>query len=63
MRDAKLAACARMMMAAPIDAGFQAMLKTKLEADYPGLTMRFRSSTNSEDLDGFPAPAATSRTR
>jgi phosphoenolpyruvate synthase/pyruvate phosphate dikinase len=25
-----------------------------METDYPGLTMRFRTSTNSEDLDGFP---------
>ena len=42
------------MLAAPVDAAFQALLKAKLEADYPGLTMRFRTSTNTEDLDGFP---------
>ena len=28
--------------------------KDKLARDYPGTTMRFRSSTNAEDLDGFP---------
>lgn len=40
--------------AAPINAEFQELLKAKLEADYPGLTMRFRTSTNAEDLNGFP---------
>jgi hypothetical protein len=38
---------------APIDEGFLAMLEAKLEADYPDLRMRFRSSTNAEDLNGF----------
>ncbi|HMA96540.1 MAG TPA: PEP/pyruvate-binding domain-containing protein [Polyangiaceae bacterium] len=40
--------------AAPIGQEFQDKLKEKLEAEYPGLSMRFRSSTNAEDLDGFP---------
>lgn len=40
--------------AAPINQQFQDLLKVKLEAEYPGLTMRFRTSTNAEDLDGFP---------
>jgi pyruvate,water dikinase len=53
-RDAALAQLRADMLAAPVDAAFQALLKEKLDADYPGLTMRFRSSTNSEDLDGFP---------
>jgi hypothetical protein len=39
--------------AAPIDEGFLAAVHEKLEADYPGVRMRFRSSTNAEDLDGF----------
>ncbi len=42
------------MKSAPIDAEFQELLRAKIEADYPGHKMRFRTSTNSEDLDGFP---------
>jgi pyruvate,water dikinase len=41
------------MVAAPIDAAFEQLVLDKLAADYPGLRMRFRSSTNAEDLDGF----------
>jgi hypothetical protein len=54
VRDVELAALRDDMMVAPIDEGFQDLLRDKLEADYPGQTMRFRTSTNSEDLDGFP---------
>lgn len=36
-----------------VDGDFLALVLAKLEADYPGLRMRFRSSTNAEDLDGF----------
>jgi hypothetical protein len=54
VRDAALTKLRADILAAPVDANFQTLLKTKLETDYPGLTMRFRSSTNSEDLDGFP---------
>ncbi|MFO0748907.1 MAG: PEP/pyruvate-binding domain-containing protein [Myxococcota bacterium] len=32
----------------------RSLLRAKLAADYPNQPMRFRSSTNSEDLDGFP---------
>ncbi|HEY6080875.1 MAG TPA: PEP/pyruvate-binding domain-containing protein [Polyangiaceae bacterium] len=42
------------MLAAEVNPDFQALLQEKLETDYPGLSMRFRTSTNSEDLDGFP---------
>jgi hypothetical protein len=42
------------MVAAPVNQAFQDLLQVKLETDYPGITMRFRTSTNSEDLDGFP---------
>ncbi len=38
---------------APIDPDFYALLLARLEEDYPGLRMRFRSSTNAEDLSGF----------
>lgn len=53
-RDAELAALRADMAVAPLDGAFQATLKAKLTADYPGQKMRFRTSTNSEDLDGFP---------
>lgn len=54
VRDDKLRDLRAQMIVAPIDPDFQALLKAKLDADYPGLKMRFRTSTNSEDLDGFP---------
>ena len=38
---------------APIDADFLALVIEKMETDFPGVRMRFRSSTNAEDLDGF----------
>lgn len=53
-RDAKLAAFRTAIMNGTIEQSFQDALKAKLAAEYPGLDMRFRSSTNSEDLDGFP---------
>lgn len=53
-REAELATLRDDMMTAPVNADFQAALKAKLAKDYPGITMRFRTSTNSEDLDGFP---------
>ena len=54
VRDARLKEFRAAMEVAPVNAGFQQMLKSKLAAEYPGLTMRFRTSTNSEDLEGFP---------
>ena len=39
--------------AAPINADFEQALLDKLEAEFPGLRMRFRSSTNAEDINGF----------
>ena len=43
------------MLKAPIDADFQTRLKAKLDEVMPGVAaVRFRTSTNSEDLDGFP---------
>jgi hypothetical protein len=52
-RDAMLGVLRDDMKVAPVDAEFEQMLLDKLEADYPGLRMRFRSSTNAEDLEGF----------
>jgi hypothetical protein len=53
-RQAELAKLRADMLLAPVNAEFQAALKAKMAKDYPDLTMRFRTSTNSEDLDGFP---------
>jgi phosphoenolpyruvate synthase/pyruvate phosphate dikinase len=53
-RDAALAKLRDEILAAPIDMDFQMKLRAKLVADFPKTTMRFRSSTNAEDLNGFP---------
>jgi len=53
VRDAQLAQLREDMKVAPVDEGFQTMLLDKLAAEYPGIRMRFRSSTNCEDLGGF----------
>jgi len=53
-RDLRLAELREAIGSAPVNQEFQALLRAKLEKDYPGLTMRFRTSTNAEDLDGFP---------
>jgi pyruvate,water dikinase len=42
------------MLQAPLDPQFDALLHGKLDSEYRGVSMRFRSSTNAEDLDGFP---------
>jgi pyruvate,water dikinase len=54
VRDTQLAKLRDDIIGAPVDSGFQAVLRAKLNADYPGETIRFRTSTNAEDLDGFP---------
>ncbi|MFO0762142.1 MAG: PEP/pyruvate-binding domain-containing protein, partial [Byssovorax sp.] len=54
VRAAKLTDLRNAIMTAPLDADFQAELKAKLAATFPNQTVRFRTSTNSEDLDGFP---------
>ncbi|TKC93011.1 PEP/pyruvate-binding domain-containing protein [Polyangium fumosum] len=54
VRDQKLEALRDAMEAAPVDAAFQALLKDKIAAEYGTHKMRFRTSTNSEDLEGFP---------
>jgi len=53
VRDARLAQLRTDMEAAPLDPAFETMLLDKLNTDYPGIRMRFRSSTNAEDLEGF----------
>lgn len=54
VRDQKLAELRAAMAVAPIDMAFQTLLKDKIAAEYGTHKMRFRTSTNSEDLDGFP---------
>ncbi|MES1204647.1 MAG: PEP/pyruvate-binding domain-containing protein [Pseudomonadota bacterium] len=54
LRDTKLAELRTAIEAAPVDAAFQDLLRAKLAASFPNETMRFRTSTNAEDLDGFP---------
>ncbi len=41
------------MQAAPVDPAFVTMLTDRLTAEFPGMRLKFRSSTNCEDLDGF----------
>lgn len=52
-RDRRLEALRDAMKLAPLDPAFEAAMLAKLRAEYPGLRVRFRSSTNAEDLDGF----------
>ena len=52
-REGALVALQEDMKVAPVDPAFEAALLEKLAADYAGIRMRFRSSTNAEDLDGF----------
>ncbi|WP_434046743.1 MULTISPECIES: PEP/pyruvate-binding domain-containing protein [Sorangium] len=54
VRDKGLKALRDAMKSAPVDAELQELLKAKIEAEYAGHPIRFRTSTNSEDLDGFP---------
>ncbi|PKN53983.1 MAG: hypothetical protein CVU56_28970 [Deltaproteobacteria bacterium HGW-Deltaproteobacteria-14] len=54
VRDTQLASFRAAISGGAVDADLQRALKLKLALEYPGQSMRFRSSTNSEDLDGFP---------
>ncbi len=53
LRDAELELLRDDMRIAPVNPDFERLLMEKLATDYPGVRMRFRSSTNAEDLDGF----------
>jgi pyruvate,water dikinase len=53
LRDAELTRLRVDMQTAPVDPSFEQLLMAELERGYPGARMRFRSSTNAEDLDGF----------
>src|SRR5690606_35430398 len=52
-RDEQLETLRDDMIAAPLNEAFMELLEAKLRADYDGVRMRFRSSTNAEDLEGF----------
>lgn len=54
VRERRLKELREDMEVAPVDPGFAALLEEKLRAGgYDGIRMRFRSSTNAEDLEGF----------
>ena len=52
-RDQALEALREAIMDAPMDGAFETRLFAKLASEYGTARMRFRSSTNAEDLDGF----------
>ena len=52
-RDAALAQLRADILTAPFDPAFEQLLTAKA-AEYPVAKLRFRTSSNSEDLDGFP---------
>ncbi len=52
-RAVQLGALQLRMENAPLNPAFEQLLIDKLNADFPGTRMRFRSSTNAEDLGGF----------
>jgi hypothetical protein len=54
VRSAKLAELRADMLKGQLDPYFESQLKAKLAAEYAGKKIRFRTSTNSEDLEGFP---------
>jgi hypothetical protein len=54
VRDAALQKLRDDMMEGALDEDMLAELQAKIAKDYPGVKIRFRTSTNSEDLDGFP---------
>ncbi len=52
-RDKKLTLLRDEMEVAPVDPEFESLLKEKLESEYKGLPLRYRSSSSAEDLEGF----------
>ncbi len=53
VQRAALAELRAAIEAGTVDPTFEAALMAKLEADFPNTRMRFRSSTNAEDIGGF----------
>jgi hypothetical protein len=54
VRDAKLKQFREDMSKAPVDETFQEKLRAKINEGWQHSKVRFRTSTNSEDLEGFP---------
>ncbi|HKO91390.1 MAG TPA: PEP/pyruvate-binding domain-containing protein, partial [Polyangiaceae bacterium] len=52
-RERRLTGLRAEMQTLPLNADFERLLTDKLTSEYAGVRMRFRSSTNAEDLDGF----------
>ncbi len=53
-RDKRLKSLRKAMVAAPVDSAFEATLMKRIADRFPGIErIRFRSSTNAEDLEGF----------
>jgi pyruvate,water dikinase len=52
-RDKRLVAIQDAIIAAPMDPALLAAIEARMASDFPGIGVRFRSSTNAEDLDGF----------
>lgn len=53
-RDVRLRRLRRAIRNAPLDSDFTALVTTKIQSKFPGVDrIRFRSSTNAEDLAGF----------
>lgn len=53
VRRERLAALRDRIRTAPVNPDLVARLETEISARFPGLPVRFRSSTNAEDLDGY----------
>lgn len=53
IRDTRLQTLRDAMLQGTVNADFMQLLVAKLNAEYPGTRMRFRSSTNAEDLGDF----------
>jgi len=53
VRDQQLALFRAQIRSAPVDPIFSTMLFDKITSDFDDRRMRFRSSTNAEDLEGF----------
>src|SRR6266498_1577644 len=49
-QEARLKALRDEMESAPVDPGFEKLLNEKLMTEYPGFSLRYRSSSTAEDV-------------
>ncbi|HEY5955151.1 MAG TPA: PEP/pyruvate-binding domain-containing protein, partial [Polyangiaceae bacterium] len=54
VQELRLAQLRTAILNGKVNKAFETLLKAKLKADYGNQKMRFRTSTNAEDLNGFP---------